>query len=312
MNKNSPVLLNFSYLSNGKQALVSGQLAYSLINDFSFEKFSWRKNFRTIVNLYRAKSLTDREITLIFDHGTLQSRTGENGGFQIVRAEHPEESTLNGIELDTGEKVRLIHNLYDLSVNPIASKNVVVSDIDDTLLHSYIRSTIRKFRTLMFTAVEDRRVVEDMQSLMRRLKSSGAAMIYLSNSEENLYPLIRRFLQHNNFPDGPLILKQLRDLKDVLFNRKYPPGNKHKLSTLQTLLEILPDKDFTLVGDNTQQDPQIYLEIARKFPAQIRNVIIRNVKKGKESEPIKNMREELEHLNISMYYRNVFPTEFSI
>ena len=37
--------------------------------------------------------------------------------------------------------------------------------------------------------------------------------------------------------------------------------------------------EFTLIGDDSQKDPEIYAEISRTFPGRIKQIYIRSVKK---------------------------------
>src|SRR5690606_27071323 len=133
----------------------------------------------------------------------------------------------------------------------IEGDTIVISDIDDTLVHSFIKNKLRKFRTLMFTTMERRKAVARMQELLKSFTEKGAIPVYLSNSEQNLYPLIYRFLIHNDFPQGPLFLKQMRKLWDVIMNIKIPPKNIHTNTTLEEMLTLFPEKTFILMADNT-------------------------------------------------------------
>jgi phosphatidate phosphatase APP1 len=190
---------------------------------------------------------------------------------------------------------------------------IVVSDIDDTLLHSFIFRKIMKFKTLMFTTVEKRRAVVAMQDLLHKFTSKGAVSFYLSNSEQNLYPLIYRFLLHNNFPAGPLFLKKMRGLWDVIRNIKFPLRNIHKQKTLEDILEMFPEKKIVLMGDNTQFDLTIYLEAAEKFPVNIRYILIRKVIEKKSDEALRQKHgEALKKNNITLYYSETFPQDFAL
>jgi phosphatidate phosphatase APP1 len=192
-------------------------------------------------------------------------------------------------------------------VNTLESDTIVISDIDDTLLHSNIRNRIHQIRTLMFTVMEKRRAVEETQRLIRRLKDAGAETFYLSNSEQNLYPLIYRFLRHNGFPEGPLFLKQWRTIRDFVIRHKNKNRNAHKLGTLENLMHIFPERKYILVGDNTQHDLSIYLQTAQKFPDQIRHVVIRKVfETERDVDLFGAAKEKLANLNIQFHYAGSF------
>jgi phosphatidate phosphatase APP1 len=250
---------------------------------------------------------------LVFNTGEIRTQTNSYGAFYIKDLAGFDQSTLSKVLLPDGEAVKLIDGLYGLNVHHINSDTIIVSDIDDTLVHSFIYKKIRKFRTLMFTTMEKRKAVVNMQDLIRSFTSAGAAPVYLSNSEQNLYPIIYRFLQHNTFPRGPLFLKQLRSLWQVILNIKFPIRNIHKTTTLEDLLAHFPDKKFVLMGDNTQHDLSIYLSVAEKFPKNIQYIIIRKVVERSEDKVLIDKSSEfLKTNNIILHYSDNFPKTFEI
>ena len=303
-----PILLSFYALSNGRTTLTFGQVTYTRINDLSFKEYSRRKTFRTLLKLYRTRPFANQEIVLVFTRGKLHAETNRHGAFYLKTGRDKVHGDLVRVLLSTGEQVRMVEGLYAKAVHYIEGDTIVVSDIDDTLVHSFIHDKILKFRTLMFTTMEKRKSVEHMQVLMRNFSAKGAVPIYLSNSEQNLYPLIYRFLQHNNFPQGPLFLKQMRKLWDVVMNVKIPPKNIHKTSMLEEILSMFPEKKFILMGDNTQHDLSIYLTAAEKYYESIRYIIIRKVVERKSDEVlIAKAKEKLKKNNITIYYADEFP-----
>jgi phosphatidate phosphatase APP1 len=248
-----------------------------------------------------------------FDSVKVKAVTNSYGAFYIKDVEQLNHATLQTVLLPDGQHVKIIEGLYDRTVHHIQSDTIVVSDIDDTLVHSFIYRKLRKFRTLMFTTMEKRKAVVNMQELIRNFTEGGAAPIYLSNSEQNLYPIIYRFLTHNKFPRGPLFLKQLRSLWQVLLNVKFPLKNIHKTTTLEDLLAHFPEKKFVLMGDNTQHDLSIYLSMAEKFPKNIRCIIVRKVvEKPADKTAIDAAKEKLLQNHISFYYSDAFPEKFII
>ncbi|MGC1240411.1 MAG: App1 family protein [Chryseosolibacter sp.] len=313
MSAKLPLLLSFYALSNGSTTLTYGQVTYTRINDFSFLEYSRRKTFRTLLKLYRTRPYANQQIILIFTMGMVEAETNRYGAFYIKTDKDKVQGHLVKVLLKSGDEVRMVDGLYGKSIHHLQGDTIVISDIDDTLVDSFIHDRLLKFRTLMFTTMEKRKAVTHMQELMKDFVAKGAVPVYLSNSEQNLYPLIYRFLRHNHFPPGPLFLKQMRKLWDVVMNVKFPPKNIHKTSTLDELLMLFPEKKFILMGDNTQHDLSIYLSAAEKFGDSIRYIIIRKVieKKGDEAL-ITKARATLEEKNVGIYYASEFPHAFEL
>ena len=308
-----PILLSFYALSNGDTTLLFGQVTYTGFSDLSFRDYNRRKTFRTLFKLYRTKSYANQDIILILSGSNIPATTNRHGAFYVKTLENIREGVLEKVLLATGEEVKMIDGLYLKTVNHVQGDHIIISDLDDTLMHSFIYRKLHKFRTLMFTTVEKRKAVVHMQELMASFITKGDIPIYLSNSEQNLYPLIYRFLIHNGFPPGPLFLKQMRKLLDVIMNIKFPPNNTHKISTLEELLALFPKKQFILMGDNTQHDLSIYLSAVEKFGNSIRYIIIRKVIEKKADEVlIEKSQEILKANNISLHYSDDFPKSFEL
>lgn len=308
-----PILLSFYALSNGTSTLCFGQVTYTRINDLSFIEYSRRKTFRTLLKLYRTKAYANQKIVLIFTKGQIEVETNRHGAFYIKFEKQDIQGRIERVLVKSGEEVRMIDGLYDRQIHYVEGDTIVISDLDDTLLHSFIGNKLRKLRTLMFTTMEKRKAVEKMQLLMKNFTDKGAVPVYLSNSEQNLYPLIYRFLKHNGFPQGPIFLKQMRKLWDLVMNVKIPPKNIHKITTLEEIVGMFSDKKFILMGDNTQQDLPIYLSAAEKFSEVIKYIIIRKVAEKKSDQTLINKSiEKLNEKGIGFYFADEFPTTFDV
>jgi len=308
-----PILLSFYALSNGSTTLAFGQVTYTRIDDLSFSEYSRRKTFRTLLKLYRTRPYVNESIVLVFTKGTVEAETNRHGAFYVKTDIDNVQGALVKVLLSSGDEVRMVEGLYGKNIHYVEGDTIVVSDIDDTLVHSFIHDKLLKFRTLMFTTMEKRKAVTHMQELMKNFTEQGAIPMYLSNSEQNLYPLIYRFLRHNHFPQGPLFLKQMRKLWDVVMNVKTPPKNIHKTATLEEIIGMFPEKKFILMGDNTQHDLPIYLTVAEKYSKSIRFIIIRKVVEKKSDEAlISKAREKLRESRIGLYYADEFPDAFEL
>jgi phosphatidate phosphatase APP1 len=311
MTNKAPILLSFYALSNGTTTLVLGQLTFTRLRDLSFKDYTRRKTFRTLFSLYQTKPYSNQRIVLVFDSTRLEVKTDAYGSFYFKTTSLPKQAILQKVLMVSGEEVRIIPGMYPQTVHHVHSNVVVVSDIDDTLMHSFIFRKLRKFRTLMFISVENRKTVEINHTLLRKFSAQGAMSLYLSNSEQNLYPLIYRFLLHNNFPAGPVFLKKMRSLWDVIRNVKFPLRDMHKQQTLDDILGLFPDQKIVLLGDNTQQDLLIYLTAAEKFPKNIRYIIIRKViEKKSDKELIRKYNDTLAMNGIVLHYAETVPETF--
>jgi phosphatidate phosphatase APP1 len=311
MGKSNIILLSFYGLSNGTHNVFFGKLAHSPVSDLSFRKYGWFKNFKTIVGLYQTTGLPNTEFEMRFDHGMVKGKTDRSGSFWCEVDFLEKQTRLVDVRLlPSGKEVELTEDLYPNQIQPVESNTIVISDLDDTLIHSFIGNKFKQFRTLLFTSVEKRKAVKNMQKLIKRFALSGTSCFYLSNSEQNLYPMLYRFLVINEFPPGPLFLKQFIHLAHVVGRRIRGRKHAHKMKMLTKIMELFPNKKYILVGDNTQKDLTIYLDLAEQFPERIRYIIIRKVRERKAHDVVlTEAKDTLAKHNIGLYYEKEFPED---
>eukprot|EP00471_Norrisiella_sphaerica_P013828 CAMPEP_0184494328 /NCGR_PEP_ID=MMETSP0113_2-20130426/28436_1 /TAXON_ID=91329 /ORGANISM="Norrisiella sphaerica, Strain BC52" /LENGTH=501 /DNA_ID=CAMNT_0026880047 /DNA_START=227 /DNA_END=1733 /DNA_ORIENTATION=+ len=176
-----------------------------------------------------------------------------------------------------------------------ASGISIISDIDDTIKLTEVKNSKKM---LCNTFLYEFAAVDGMSQLYKYFEQRGAAFHYVSNSPWQLQPELEAFLKKAGFPDGTYHLKHLKFqfnkpitfLKNRLLRSKPDNKTNHKHSTIMSLLQAFPERQFILVGDSGEKDPKIYADIAQKFPRQINRVYIRRVngdnREGKHWEKV--------------------------
>lgn len=156
----------------------------------------------------------------------------------------------------------------------------VISDIDDTILHTGVASTL-KWRAVFntfFKNVKDRvplKGAADFYHQLHRGKSgkNENPIFYVSNSPWNLYRYLQFFLQKYKFPKGPVLLRNFREPFDKSLKTEKP----HKEHEIRNILKTYPTLNFILIGDCGEHDADIYKEIATEFPNRIVAIYLRSV-----------------------------------
>jgi phosphatidate phosphatase APP1 len=150
----------------------------------------------------------------------------------------------------------------------------VISDIDDTIKITDVRD---RNATLRNTFLEPFKPVPGMAEVYQEwLRRGKAEFCYVSASPWQLFLPLTEFIRSNGFPSGPFYLKEFRWKDESLLNLFDSP-EKYKPKVIEPLLERFPHRRFVLVGDSGERDPEIYGALARKFPAQISRIFIRDV-----------------------------------
>jgi len=154
---------------------------------------------------------------------------------------------------------------------------VVVSDIDDTIKITDVNNTKEMLRNTFLLPF---RPVEGMpENYAAWAKETGASFRYLSESSIELCPPLLAFIREAGYPEGTIDLRQIAwghsRLKGFMSLAQAPED--FKLSRLERFLTDEPDRAYVLVGDSSQHDPEVYAAIARKYPRQIRLILIHDV-----------------------------------
>lgn len=173
----------------------------------------------------------------------------------------------------------------------------VISDIDDTILHTGVTSTFKwrlVFNTF-FRNAESRSPLEGAAAFYHQLHRGGTGkeanpIFYVSHSPWNLYRYLDLFLSHNNFPKGPILL---RDMQDML-GKKEEGEKPQKQKEIIDILNAYPTKQFVLIGDGGEHDADIYIEIAQQFPNRIKAIYLRSVKHKKKMLRIEGLFKSYE------------------
>lgn len=168
----------------------------------------------------------------------------------------------------------------------------VASDIDDTILHTGVVSKL-KWKLLIntfFKSPTKRKALEgasEFYSLLHLGKSGKNAnpIFYVSHSPWNLYRYLEVFLQQNNFPKGPILLRSFDDILKKKSTLKKPQKQKEIVNILKTY----PHLPFILIGDAGEHDADIYMEIVSAYPNRIKAIYLRSVKNTKKMNRIKNL-----------------------
>lgn len=154
----------------------------------------------------------------------------------------------------------------------------VVSDVDDTAVVTTLAQPLIAGWNTFVTQEESRDAVSGMPVLYERISKQypGAPFIYLSTGAWNVAPTLSRFLRRNMFPYGPLLLTDWGTTRERWFRN----GREHKTRNIESLIRDFPNIRWLFIGDDGEADPEIYHDIAVRFPEHVYAIAIR--KMGRE------------------------------
>lgn len=170
----------------------------------------------------------------------------------------------------------------------------LVSDVDDTIKVTQIPAGEQA--VLRNTFFDDFRTAPCMSSLYGALHPS-TGFHYVSGGPWQLYAPLSDFLfsPAAGFPAGSFHMKDVRtnpfesesyqDIWRLVASGSQQVTFAQKVEQISTLLEHFPLRQFILVGDSGEMDPEIFSHIRDQFPGRIDEVRIRDVVDAADNEP---------------------------
>lgn len=302
-----PILKLYRGYANDQELIVFGHVfTPSSVNDYEFEKKRF-KNARSIIKMFRVKTIANAAVYLNHNGKKIHTRTLKDGYFKFCI---PLEKTI-----DAGWKNYTVGTTYDNEVieeegsyiKPFEGNLGFISDIDDTFLVSHTDSFFKKLYILLWKNVNNRKVFEGVVPFYQALSNEGRdskeeqnTFFYVSSSEWNLYNFIVKFTKIQQLPRAVMLLKDIKtSLMDFLATGR--GSHNHKFEKIKHILEFYPHLKYTLLGDDSQQDPYLYENICKIFPLTVKAVYIRQTGKTKKQK-VEDTLANIESLSITVCY----------
>ena len=249
---------------------------------------NWIVNSFSMLRLFMVKPYKNAKISMEWEGIRLHSETQDNGFFKFEWSPviYPGSGWHNVRVYLEEEKYAAQKIAGSGHINiPFNSNYVFVSDIDDTFIISHSSKLRKRLYVLLTKNARSRKpfagVVNHYQLLASFGQQQGQSnpFFYVSSSEWNLYYFIKEFSRENGLPQGIYLLNELKK-----FSQVWKTGqNKHatKFFRIVRIIEAYPERHFVLFGDDSQEDPNIYLALTEHFPGKIFAVYIRRIHKDK-------------------------------
>jgi len=168
----------------------------------------------------------------------------------------------------------------------------VISDIDDTILKTYVTSWL-KWRMIYLTLLKNafsRQAFANVAAFFQALRRGPDGtdynpFFYVSNSPWNLYDVLEMFLELNQLPRGPIMLRDF----GLPYEERPNEYRGHKHEQIIRILELYPKLPFVLIGDSGEKDTDIYRAVAAAYPGRIKAIYIRDVRSSGRAERVQGI-----------------------
>lgn len=174
----------------------------------------------------------------------------------------------------------------------------VITDVDDTVLQTNVTSLfkLKMLYATFFQNARQRLPMEGIVDLFKAFSKGGNGkrqnpIFYVSNSPWNIYDLLAEFMDIQQFPKGPILLRDygLSPIEDF---------SGHKLNTIRRILKNHPNLPFIFLGDTAAEDADFYIELAKEFPNQVAAIYIRQTKDTKNARRIAQLIEANSNIEV--------------
>jgi len=252
---------------------------------------------------FETDELPGEKITLLLQDKIYHAVTDHEGYFlfDIVPPEPIVSDALYfGLPLSAGYAGDQAAAVAEVMIPPAGAEYGVISDIDDTIIQTGATSIVGMLKTVLLANAFTRLPFEGAADFYRALQKgrngiNNNPFFYVSSSPWNLYDLITDFMDIQELPQGPLLLRDFGIRSKTFVTHDYLG---HKFKEISQVLETYPHLNFLLIGDSGEEDPVIYHEVVRHFPGRILAVYIRDVKNEAKRKVAKEMGEKIHAMGV--------------
>jgi phosphatidate phosphatase APP1 len=141
-------------------------------------------------------------------------------------------------------------------------------------LETNVESVFKLFKTMFLGNALTRKVFPGMADFFRTIAREGNPVFFVTSSPWNLRSFIQSVFERHQIPLGGIFMTDWGLDSEKWFCKAH---DVHKTEAIKRILDWYPAKKVILIGDSGQRDPEIYVQLAMKFPDQIGMILIRNV-----------------------------------
>ena len=261
--------------------------------------------FRNLLNTYRradADPLPFAQLTIDYA-GQRTECTADDEGFFHACIDAPlpaDDDEWRGYEISLVAPLRpgveKVNAKGEILVAPPTARFGVISDIDDTVIQSRVSNFLQAARTVMLGNARTRLPFPGVAAFYKALRNGSSGddrnpIYYVSSSPWNIYDVICEFMDIQKIPRGPLVLRDWDIGWKALAAARHAD---HKSAAIRNIMQLHPEMQFVLIGDTSQQDPEIYRRIVAEFPNRVKAIYIRDVTRSTErSASVKELANEV-------------------
>lgn len=288
-----PRIVTYRSLGCSRALTVRGRLVRQA-DSATLHGGSQKSASQQLVSVYRAfdiQELPGRELKLETDNVVTTAVTDRGGYFEANLAAPPQHREWSPgwhtVRLSVTVDGHPVQAECAVQVPDESARLLLISDLDDTAMDSDTVNTFRMLRTVLLRDAERRNPVPGVPALysaISRGKGSitGNPVCYISSGAWNLYDFIVDYLDTYSLPQGGIWLTDWGSTA----RRFRAVANQHKNIYVAELMLRYPCLSLLLVGDDTQEDPELYSQLASEHQSRVAGIWIRKVHRRRRRQQV--------------------------
>lgn len=294
-----PMIEPFRGYGSQRELLLTGRVLERKDFGTPLTEASRWNNLRAMMRRFASDELPDVRVRARFQAIEQIATTNEEGYFRFsIPPAQPLDfrSNWQHVELDLIDEIMPGQGRVEATgrvLTPAPDCEFgIISDIDDTVLETHATQALTMIRLTLFGNARTRTPFDGVSAFYSALHGGSDGrrrnpVFYVSSSAWNLYDFLRDFLEFQEIPTGPILLRDL----GLDHSKFFSSGHRHKLEKIEQILDFYPELPFILIGDSGQDDPTLYREALHRDPDRILAIYIRDVAPGNRAEVRKLIAE---------------------
>jgi phosphatidate phosphatase APP1 len=237
---------------------------------------------RTIVRRIRRRPVRGARLSARFYGAEIAVETDADGYFRVEMGPGtpvPRTTVWHRLEVRLRDPVEIATHA-EVYIPTDRARVVVVSDIDDTVMHTGVANKAAMLWRLFVQDADSRTVFPGVSHLYRALHAGaggdeGNPMLYVSRAPWGIYDMLEEFFRRHDIPVGPILF-----LREWGISWRHPLPRRavdHKEVLIEAMMSLYDRMPFVLIGDSGQHDPEVYHRVVERYGARVRAVYIREV-----------------------------------
>ena len=300
----TPSIQPYVGYANDQFAWMHGRVLTNPPKDLPSVDDGWWDNLVNTYQRFESDEVPGVEVEIDFAGKQHRVVTDEEGYFHLETSNSPD---VRGTQPWKSIAMRIVNHdnvspdesltTSSMLTPPETARVGVISDMDDTVLHTGVTGMLTVVRLTFLHNARTRKPLPGVAKLYQAIQDGlvvdqpqNNPIWYVSSSPWNLHDLLEDFLELNAIPKGPILLRDLGFDE----NKFLKEGHDHKLKKAMKVMAAYPKLPFILFGDSGQEDAVLYAEAAKSNPNQVKAIFIRDVDPDKDSDYDQNVKAPIE------------------